>query len=68
MIPPGTLTLIAHPHPALWKTYPPHDNYGYLPNVHKAAVTDVQFSSDADVLYSVGADGMLIATDISTGQ
>jgi Prp8 binding protein len=54
---------------ALWKTYPPHDNYGFLPNVHKQAVTDLAFSpSNSNVLYSVGADGMLIATDLSTSE
>lgn len=54
---------------AIWQTYPPHENDGFLPNVHKQAVTDVRFSIDApDVLYSVGADGMLIASDLQTGQ
>ncbi|KAJ9121879.1 hypothetical protein QFC24_004461 [Naganishia onofrii] len=54
---------------SLWKTYPPHDNYGFLPNVHKQAITDIAFSpSNASVIYSVGADGMLIATVLSTSE
>lgn len=62
-------SLLANLPSALWKTYPPHDNYGFLPNVHKQAVTDLAFSpSNASVLYSVGADGMLIATDLDTSD
>lgn len=38
---------------ALWNTYPPHDNYGQLPNVHKQAVLDIAFSLDSEVIYSV---------------
>jgi Prp8 binding protein len=37
--------------------------------VHKQAVTDLAFSpSNPSVLYSVGADGMLIATDLDTSE
>lgn len=52
---------------SLWQTYPPHDNYGILPNVHKQAVLDIAFSLDSEVLYSVGADGYLVATDLKSG-
>lgn len=38
---------------ALWKTYPPHENYGILPNVHKQAVLDIAYSLDSEVIYSV---------------
>lgn len=53
---------------SLWQTYPPHDNYGILPNVHKQAVLDIAFSLDSEVLYSVGADGYLVATDLKNGE
>ncbi|GFZ52136.1 hypothetical protein JCM24511_09909 [Saitozyma sp. JCM 24511] len=53
---------------SLWNTYPPHDNYGILPNVHKQAILDIAYSLDSEVLYSGGADGMLIATDLRTGE
>ncbi|WVR09291.1 hypothetical protein IAU60_006356 [Kwoniella sp. DSM 27419] len=65
---------------AACSTYPPHDNYGILPNVHKMAILDIAYSLDSEVIYSVsacsadladpqgGADGMLVATDLRTGQ
>ncbi|BEI80518.1 hypothetical protein CcaverHIS002_0110470 [Cutaneotrichosporon cavernicola] len=53
---------------SLWKTYPPHDNYGLIPHVHKQAVLDIAFSLDSRVLYSGGADGYLIATDLEDGS
>ncbi|BEJ17416.1 hypothetical protein CspHIS471_0608170 [Cutaneotrichosporon sp. HIS471] len=53
---------------SLWKTYPPHDNYGLISHVHKQAVLDLAFSLDSKVLYSGGADGYLIATDLEDGS
>ncbi|KAL7422589.1 hypothetical protein Q5752_003237 [Cryptotrichosporon argae] len=53
---------------SLWRTYPPHENYGILPNVHKQAILDVAYSLDSETLYSGGADGYLIATDLRTGE
>ncbi|TXT15615.1 hypothetical protein VHUM_00118 [Vanrija humicola] len=53
---------------SLWRTYPPHENYGILPNVHKQAILDIAYSLDSDVIYSGGADGYLIATDLKTGE
>ncbi|ORY32174.1 WD40-repeat-containing domain protein [Naematelia encephala] len=53
---------------SLWNTFPPHDNYGILPNVHKQAILDIAFSIDSEVIYSGGADGMLIATDLTNGE
>lgn len=38
---------------ALWKSYPPHDNYGILPNVHKTAILDIAYSLDSETIYSV---------------
>lgn len=38
---------------ALWKTYPPHENYGILPSVHKQAILDIAYSLDSEVIYSV---------------
>ena len=38
---------------ALWNTFPPHDNYGILSNVHKQAILDVAYSLDSEVIYSV---------------
>lgn len=54
--------------PALWKTYPPHENYGILPNLHKQAILDIAYSLDSESLYSGGADGYLIATDLRNGE
>ncbi|KAK4690079.1 Prp8 binding protein, partial [Tremellales sp. Uapishka_1] len=53
---------------SLWKTYPPHDNYGILPNVHKMAILDIAYSLDSEVIYSGGADGTLIATSLKNGD
>ncbi|WVQ79574.1 hypothetical protein IAT38_001673 [Cryptococcus sp. DSM 104549] len=53
---------------SLWKTYPPHQNHGQLPNVHKTAILDIAFSLDSESLYSGSADGVLIATDLRTGE
>ncbi|GMK57632.1 hypothetical protein CspeluHIS016_0404660 [Cutaneotrichosporon spelunceum] len=53
---------------SLWKTYPPHENYGLIPHVHKQAVLDIAFSLDSKVLYSGGADGCLIATNLEDGS
>jgi hypothetical protein len=47
--------------PALWKTYPPHENYGILPNVHKMAILDIAYSLDSEVLYSVCLDSAMWA-------
>nr|ODN86261.1 Prp8 binding protein [Cryptococcus depauperatus CBS 7841] len=53
---------------SLWKTYPPHDNYAILPNVHKQPILDIAYSLDSQTIYSVTADGTLILTDLKTGQ
>ncbi|ODN73143.1 hypothetical protein L202_07709 [Cryptococcus amylolentus CBS 6039] len=53
---------------SLWKTYPPHTNYGILPNVHKTPVLDIAYSLDSETLYSGAADGTLIWTDLRTGE
>ncbi|KAL0247443.1 hypothetical protein I308_104480 [Cryptococcus tetragattii IND107] len=53
---------------SLWKTYPPHDNYGILPNVHKTAILDIAYSLDSETIYSGAADGTLISTDLRTGE
>ncbi|WWC71215.1 uncharacterized protein I206_105168 [Kwoniella pini CBS 10737] len=53
---------------SLWKTYPPHDNYGIIPNVHKTAILDIAYSLDSETIYSGSADGILISTDLRTGQ
>lgn len=53
---------------SLWKTYPPHDNYGILPNVHKTAILDIAYSFDSETIYSGAADGTLISTDLRTGE
>ena len=57
------------PTPALWQTYPPHENNGYLPNLHKQAITDLSFSpSDPSLLYTVSADGNLLLTSLTSGE
>ena len=54
---------------ALWQTYPPHENNGYLPNIHKQAITDLSFSpSDPSLLYTTSADGTLLLTSLTSGQ
>ncbi|KAF9516833.1 hypothetical protein BS47DRAFT_1375873 [Hydnum rufescens UP504] len=41
---------------SLWRTYPPNTNYGLLPNLHKAAILDLQWSLTSPMLYTVSAD------------
>lgn len=54
---------------ALWQTYPPHANNGYLPNLHKQAITDLSFSpSDPSTLYTISADGSLLFTSLTSGS
>lgn len=55
---------------SIWQTYPPHNNTGYLPNLHKQAVTDVAFSpsNPSEVLYTVSADGNLLVTSLTLGE
>ncbi|WWC63700.1 uncharacterized protein I303_106305 [Kwoniella dejecticola CBS 10117] len=53
---------------SLWKTYPPHDNYGIITNVHKTAILDIAYSLDSETIYSGSADGVLISTDLRAGQ
>ncbi|WVW85216.1 hypothetical protein I302_107254 [Kwoniella bestiolae CBS 10118] len=53
---------------SLWKTYPPHDNYGIIPNVHKTAILDIAYSLDSETIYSGSADGTLLSTDLRTGS
>lgn len=52
---------------ALWKTYPPHTNTAHLTSLHKAAITDVQFSLLRPEIYTSSADGTVGLTDITTG-
>lgn len=53
---------------ALWRTYPPNTNYGQLVNLHKTAITDVQWSLLSSSLYTIGADGNLCISDLTTGE
>lgn len=53
---------------ALWKTYPPTTNYGHLTSLHKAPITDLQWSLAYPLLYTVSADKTLIYTDTTTGE
>jgi len=53
---------------SLWRTYPPNTNYGHIVNVHKAPITDLQWSLLSTSLYTVGADGNLCISDVTTGQ
>ena len=43
---------------ALWNTFPPHDNFGILPTVHKQAILDIAYSLDSEAVYSVS--GLLL--------
>lgn len=62
-------TTVRHDIKALWQTYPPHENNGYLPNIHKQAITDLSFSpSDPSLLYTTSADGTLLLTSLTSGQ
>ena len=53
---------------ALWRTYAPNTNYGYLSTLHKAAILDLQWSLFSPLLYTASADHTLIFTDTTTGQ
>lgn len=53
---------------ALWRTYPPSNNYGHLPALHKTAITDLQWSLVSPLLYTVSADKTIIFSDLITGQ
>lgn len=53
---------------ALWRTYPPNTNYGQLTGLHKTAITDVQWSLLSTSLYTIGADGNLCISDVTTGE
>ena len=52
---------------SLWRTYPPNANYGILPNLHKAAILDLQWSLISPMLYTVSADKTLGISDLTTG-
>ena len=53
---------------ALWRTYPPNTNYGLLPSLHKAPITDLHWSLFSSLLYTVSADHTMIYTDVATGE
>ncbi|KAG8905753.1 hypothetical protein FRB99_008326 [Tulasnella sp. 403] len=53
---------------SLWRTYPPNTNYGHLTGLHKSAIVDVQWSLISPSLYTVGADGNLCISNLTTGQ
>ncbi|GJJ15123.1 hypothetical protein Clacol_009398 [Clathrus columnatus] len=53
---------------SLWKTYPPTTNYGHLISLHKAPITDLQWSLVHPLLYTISADKTLIYTDVTTGE
>ena len=53
---------------ALWRTYPPNINYGLLPSLHKAPITDLHWSLFSSLLYTVSADHTMIYTDVATGE
>ncbi|CAG8628194.1 15844_t:CDS:2, partial [Acaulospora colombiana] len=53
---------------ALWRTYAPSNNYGQLPNLHKTAITDLQWSSISPILYTVSADKTIAMSDLTTGE
>jgi len=53
---------------SLWRTYPPTTNYGQLPYLHQAAITDLQWSLVSPLLYTVSADKTMNLTDLTTGQ
>lgn len=53
---------------ALWRTYPPTNNYGYLPSLHKAAILDLQWSLISPLLYTASADHTLVYSDVTTGH
>ena len=53
---------------ALWRTYPPNTNYGLLPSLHKAPITDLHWSLFSSLLYTVSADHTMVYTDVATGE
>ena len=53
---------------ALWRTYPPNINYGQLTGLHKAAITDLQWSLISTSLYTTSADGTISIADVATGE
>ncbi|KIH86881.1 Prp8 binding protein [Sporothrix brasiliensis 5110] len=50
----------------LWRTYGDCENYGVLTG-HRSAVLDLQWSRDADILFSASADTHLASWDLTTG-
>lgn len=60
--------LIHCPFAALWRTYPPNTNYGLLPALHKATITDIHWSLCSSLIYTVSADHTMIYTDVATGE
>lgn len=53
---------------SLWRTYAPSNNYGQLSNLHKTAITDLQWSSISPILYTVSADKTIVMSDLTTGE
>ncbi|ESK89484.1 u5 snrnp complex subunit [Moniliophthora roreri MCA 2997] len=53
---------------SMWRTYPPNTNYALLQNLHKAAITDLQWSLTEPLIYTVSADHMLVFTDTKDGS
>ncbi|KAI0921009.1 hypothetical protein AcV5_001260 [Taiwanofungus camphoratus] len=53
---------------SLWRTYSPNNNYGLLPNLHKAPILDLQWSLFSPLLYTASADQTLNITDLTSGQ
>ncbi|KAJ7060818.1 hypothetical protein C8F01DRAFT_175498 [Mycena amicta] len=53
---------------ALWRTYPPNNNYGLLSSLTKAPILDLQWSLCSPHIYTVAADHTLITTDVTTGK
>ncbi|KAJ7681884.1 WD40-repeat-containing domain protein [Mycena polygramma] len=53
---------------SLWRTYPPHTNYGLLSSLTKAPILDLQWSLSAPHIYLVSADHTLLTMDVTTGQ
>lgn len=64
---PSSPSCTTHLFTALWRTYPPNTNYGHLTNIHKTAITDLQWSLNSPLLYTISADSTLVATDLTTG-
>jgi Prp8 binding protein len=53
---------------ALWRTYPPNTNHALLSSLHKAPITDLQWSLFSSIIYTVSADNTMIFTDGATGE